>query len=59
MTNRKLGTPTQLEKFKELARESECDTDPVAFDQAIKGARGIKPPTKEEAFKAKREGEAD
>ena len=27
---------TQLEKFKELARESECDTDEQKFDEALK-----------------------
>jgi hypothetical protein len=59
MTKPKDEKPTQLEKFKALARELDAPLDADAFDQIIGGARGTKPPTKEEAFQAKREGKAD
>lgn len=59
MTKPKGEEPSQLDKFKALARESECELGPDAFDQIIEGTKGIKPATKEEAFEAKRKGEAD
>lgn len=52
-------TRTQAQKFKDLAREAEADMDAETFDGLLKGTRGTKPPTKEEAFQAKREGKAD
>lgn len=52
-------TRTQAQKFKELAREVGADMDADEFDGLLKGTRGTKPPTKEEAFQAKREGKAD
>jgi hypothetical protein len=35
MTNSASDKP-QLEKFKEAAREAECDTDEKAFEEALK-----------------------
>jgi len=50
---------TQAQKFKDLARELDAPLDEAGFDQIIGGAGGITPPSKEEAFQAKREGKAD
>ena len=39
----------QVQKFRDLARELECDTDEAAFkEQLVKVARGAKPKTKRE-----------
>jgi hypothetical protein len=57
MTKPKDAEPTQSEKFKALARVVEADMSADAFDGLLKGTRGTKPPTKEEAFEAKRKGE--
>lgn len=59
MPDQKPDTRTQAQKFKELAREVEADMGGEAFDGLLKGTRGTKPPSKEEAFQAKREGKAD
>lgn len=59
MPDKTPDTRTQGQKFKDLAREVEADMDAKAFDSLIGGAGGITPPTKEEAFQAKREGKAD
>lgn len=60
---RKMTAQEQLKAFKDLAREAEADMEEEAFDGLIGGARGIKPPTKEEAIeahrKAKREGKTE
>ncbi|WP_182482303.1 hypothetical protein [Henriciella barbarensis] len=34
---------SQLEKFKEAAREAECDTDETAFEEALKKVAKSKP----------------
>ena len=34
---------SQLEKFKEAAREAECDTDEKAFEEALKKVAKSKP----------------
>lgn len=34
---------SQLEKFKELAREADCDPSEKKFDQALKKVSGTKP----------------
>lgn len=52
-------SPTQAQKFKELAREVGADMGAEEFDGVLKGTRGTKPATKDEAFQAKREGKAD
>lgn len=52
-------TRTQAQKFKDLAREVEAEMDATEFDALVKGSKGVTPPTKEEAFQAKREGKAD
>lgn len=59
MPAKKPDQPSQLEKFKALAREVEADMDAAEFDALVKGSKGVTPPTKEEAFQAKREGKAD
>ena len=59
MSEKKPDARTQAQKFKDLSREVEADMDADAFDGLIGGAGGIKPPAKEEAFQAKREGKAD
>lgn len=50
---------TQAQKFRDLAREVEADMDATEFDALVKGSKGVKPPTKEEAFEAKRKGNAE
>ena len=37
----------QLDKFKEAAREAECDTDEAAFDKALGEIAKTKPEPKE------------
>ncbi|WP_290747714.1 hypothetical protein [Henriciella sp.] len=38
---------SQLEKFKEAAREAECDTDEKAFEEALKKVAKSKPESDE------------
>ena len=52
-------TRTQAQKFKELARKVGADMEADEFDGLLKGTRGAKPPTKAEAFEAKRKGKAE
>lgn len=59
MTKPKGKEPSQIEKFKQLAREAEADMSQDALDKLIGVAGKSKAPTKEEAYKAKRQGEAD
>lgn len=59
MPDRKQDTRTQAQKFKDLAREVEADMSAVDFDALVKGSKGVKSPTKEEAFQAKRQGKVD
>lgn len=40
---------TQVEKFKEAAREADCDTDEKAFEEALKKVAKSKPSDHKEA----------
>ncbi len=36
--------PTQLDKFKQAARDAECDEDEARWDEKLKKVAGHKPP---------------
>jgi len=38
---------SQIDKFKQAAKEAECDTDEAAFDRALKRVAKSEPPDKD------------